>query len=562
MAPRTWSLLVVELWHPRWVEGVTAVLASQLAGAIVRRGASLVGRATLGSREKGALTSVARRAAATAASGFPRIASIGADIDLLSDDGVADELLRASVPGSTTSWTASRERWRLLYGGDLDSEGEAFLRALADEMRPRLQASAPLQGIWTAIAVERQAFAIEQQGDRLNDLIQSVEGLWDPLIAIQKRQGDIGSDFGYAMSVANALASALASGAAGKAVDLRLTGETGSVELLERPGVDVRVSFKKLVPNTDEGKAELAAIDEALKSGRPRDLGDVVDVVMTVDGEPVSIHETGKVVVGRATRRLKVLIDLEADGTPPVRLLFTGDSYVEDGRLYFTATESNRGAIRVALTIDVAPGPERHTTAKFRVAEDAPFTLAHQVVFQRTLACMGRGARITVDFIDPPLTRGTALAEPVPDLSDAYEVAEAFTKVDELQRLLGLDLPAIDTLSGEDYAFVLWGIELVKNGEAKVAASGEFSLEGDQEMADQLVRDAKATGRLSVRARYEQYGIDFGGGVAMELGPVEHAIHDAVLVGPTESDDGVCNATITYSAENEQVMRRVVDKEQ
>jgi hypothetical protein len=224
--------------------------------------------------------------------------------------------------------------------------------------------------------------------------------------------------------------------------------------------------------------------------------------------------------------------------------------------LHFTASDSNYGAIRVALTVDVA-GLERRTTAKFRIAEDAPFTLAQQVVFQRTLACMGRGARLTVDFIDPPLARGVATADPVPELTDAHEAAEAFAKVNELQQLLGLDLPALDTLSGEDYAFVLWGIELVKNGEAKVAASGEFRLGGDKEMADQLVRDARGTGRLSVRARYEQYGIDFGGGVAMELGPVEHVIADAILVGPTESDDGAWEATITYTAENEQVMRRL-----
>jgi hypothetical protein len=283
------------------------------------------------------------------------------------------------------------------------------------------------------------------------------------------------------------------------------------------------------------GRASLGSREQgALASVARRSAASVADRF------PVSIPETGRISVGRATRWVKVLIDLNAEGVQPVRLLFSGDSYIEDRKLQFNATSSNYGAIRVALTIDGDGRTERRTTAKFFIADDVPFTLAHQSVLQRTLACMGRGARLSVDFIDPPITRGIAQSEPVPGLEDAFEAAEAFAKVDELQKLLGLDLPALESLSGEDYALVLLGIGLVENDEAKVAASGEFSLRGDQSMADQ--------GPTSFASL-----ITCSNGPAPSRCRLRSRSH-------TRSDDGGWTAKITYSANDEQSMQRLTQE--
>jgi hypothetical protein len=140
------------------VRALTAQLAGSLASVATRR----VGELTLGTAERRALRRVIRESAVRAVAGFGEVAAISAEIDLLADPTVAEELLRATVPGSRPRWTRARARWSRLYGQPPDRHVQEFLATLAGEMRPRLQRSRVLQGLWVAVAVERQAERLEQ----------------------------------------------------------------------------------------------------------------------------------------------------------------------------------------------------------------------------------------------------------------------------------------------------------------------------------------------------------------------------------------------------------------
>ena len=145
---------------PALIRLITSQLASAVAAAATERVADLV----LGTSEQRALRRVVRESAKAAVGEYPQIAAISAEIDLLSDIAVADELLRATVPGTQPAWEVAAARWARLYGEAPDSRALAFLAALATQMRPRLQRSRVLQGLWIALAVELQSERIDRMG--------------------------------------------------------------------------------------------------------------------------------------------------------------------------------------------------------------------------------------------------------------------------------------------------------------------------------------------------------------------------------------------------------------
>lgn len=139
-------------------------LTSQLTGAVAAAASARVADLVLGTSEQRAMRRIVRESATHAVAEFPEIAAISAEIDLLSDPAVADELLVATVPGARSTWTVASARWSTLYGSAPDPRVLAFLGALAAQMRPRLQRSRVLQGLWVALAVERQAEQLERLG--------------------------------------------------------------------------------------------------------------------------------------------------------------------------------------------------------------------------------------------------------------------------------------------------------------------------------------------------------------------------------------------------------------
>jgi hypothetical protein len=153
------------LWHPR--RGMTTILrtiTSQLTGAVASAATARVAELVIGTSEQRALRRIVRESAAQALVQFPEIGAISAEIDLLSDAAVADELLQATVPGTRAEWTVASARWARLYGDEPDQRVREFLGALAVLMRPRLQRSRVLQGLWVALTVEQQAERIARLG--------------------------------------------------------------------------------------------------------------------------------------------------------------------------------------------------------------------------------------------------------------------------------------------------------------------------------------------------------------------------------------------------------------
>jgi len=146
----------------RLMATVIRSITSQLAGAVAAAATARVAALVLGTSEQRALRRIVRESATAAVGAYPQIAAISAEIDLLSDATVADELLMATVPGSRPEWKAATARWLELYGHEPDASAIAFLAALATQMRPRLQRSRVLQGLWIALAVEHQSERLDR----------------------------------------------------------------------------------------------------------------------------------------------------------------------------------------------------------------------------------------------------------------------------------------------------------------------------------------------------------------------------------------------------------------
>ncbi len=143
---------------------IIRAITAQLFGAAAAVASDLVAGLVLGTSESRALRRIVRESAAQAVPQFPEIAEISAEIDLLTDSAVAEELLRSTVPGTRPDWHVAAARWERLYGEEPDARVLAFLGALATQMRPRLQRSRVLQGLWVALVVERQAEQLDRLG--------------------------------------------------------------------------------------------------------------------------------------------------------------------------------------------------------------------------------------------------------------------------------------------------------------------------------------------------------------------------------------------------------------
>jgi hypothetical protein len=536
------------------MEPMVTALVAQLARPFINAVAEGGFHIAFGAPERRELRRVISRAAARAVELFPEIAAISADIDLLGNEAVAKELLAATIPNAMPQWQAAQRRWQELYGAPGNASLAEFLDALAAELRPLLQGSPLLQGLWIALTVEVSAVQLGHHGDLMGQLIDRVDGLANPLSAIQSKRGEISSDLGYAISVANALADALANGIPGKGIELRLKGQDGSVQIVGAPGTEVSIEVTKIAPPTKQGRRELAKIDAALKAGKAIDVGEV-NIAMRVAGQPVTLPSpTARLKVGRATRKLTILVDLVTPGVDELRLLFEGDSYMEAGTIHFDAAKCNHGPIGIQLSVDLKT---RKTKARFFVSDDAEFLLKHQVVFQRVLRFMGLGGHLIVDFVDPPITRGSTEVSPNPNLGDAAHAVEPLTRLEELASLLTLKLPAVRSISGKDHALIVWAIELVRKGEVAVASSGSLQLKGTREMADDLARGADENGRLSLRYDLDEYALAISSGIKIELGPLQHRISGATLANVREVAEDEYEAQITYGADDAQQMVRL-----
>lgn len=144
------------------VASLVRTLTTQLVGSVTSAATSRAAALVLGPAEHRALRRIVRESASVAVDGFPEVAAISAEIDLLSEPAVADELLRATIPGSRPRWTRTTARWSALYGRPPEPRVRLFLASLASQMRPRLQRSRVLQGLWVAVAMEHQAARLSE----------------------------------------------------------------------------------------------------------------------------------------------------------------------------------------------------------------------------------------------------------------------------------------------------------------------------------------------------------------------------------------------------------------
>jgi hypothetical protein len=516
---------------------------------------------TFGSAESREMRRLVERSVADVLAEHSKIRDISAELDVLHDDAVADELLRASVPNTPRNWDSARARWRELYETQAPSIFIAFLEDLADALKARLQGSVLLGTLWVALTAEgvsrqvahntRQLDAIMERIGASPPPIDDTGAVPDPLAGIVHQRDRIATDLPYAISIANALGDALAAGTAIRNVDLRIRGD-GGIEVEPHSEADVQVKITKTVPNTEDGKLALEELNEALRTEREVDLGDV-DIEVTVDGLPIaSGPEHGRVVMHRVTERMRFLIDTVIPSVDSLRLFAEGDAYRAQDELHFSSTATNYEPIHVDLKLDAAG----HVTARFFVPEDAPFSLEQQLVLQRILRFMGIGGTISIDFLSPAYRRGAAEVPGDQGLADAVSAVEPMALLVELQRRLGLDLPAISGISGGDYALSAWAMRLLEDGEVAGTASGTIRMTGTSELAEQLTKNTTADGRVALRYDVKALPITLSSGVEVDLGPVQHVIPKGRIEGPRQMLSGEYEAIVRYEADDEQYFRR------
>jgi hypothetical protein len=172
------------------------VLALQFVAPATAALGHLAGRLALGSAQTHSLESAIRATADSVARRHPAIAAISAEIDLLGDELVAEELVARACGAAASDWPAAQERWRALYGLQDEDLVEPFLEdfcqtlAMTMAERPQLQGLVAARGILSAnagigrieLTLERALDAITLAGRELEELTLG------PLDAVRTRQ--------------------------------------------------------------------------------------------------------------------------------------------------------------------------------------------------------------------------------------------------------------------------------------------------------------------------------------------------------------------------------------
>jgi hypothetical protein len=506
---------------------IATALAMRAATAAVSVAARRLEVLVLDTRERRALRRVIRESVMNAAAAHPSIAQISADIDLAGHEGVIDELFDASVPGRGMDWAHTREAWRKLYGGDAPANLIDLLNDAAADVRVRLQRSAVLRPLWSALTLERLGTQVSVMSERLDAVI-------DPAAAIRFRGPTLAASPAAAVEVASALAEQMKTAEPGNLLRLEAAGGDGSVKVHLEPGADLRIKFTKLVANTPEGRAELDRINQAMAAGEPIDMGDVT-IETYLGGRAVQLFpEKGVLAAGPATRRLQVILTV-ASATAGIeeRIALSCDGRRIGDKLHLDALSGNRGDVRASIRLDL---PTRLATFTFYLADsDKPLRLVDQVTLHRILAAMAAGGVLEMYVVEFNLNSRTEFP-PQLAFSESAAALPGLELLNTVARMLGQDLQSIDAFTHEDVAQLEWALQLLTTGEAPLKASGALILRGTEQTWRDIQAGAKPDG--TVDFRYDAMSTIRLSQLALDLGKFVHSVRGARLPeAPTRDED-------------------------
>lgn len=447
---------------------VVTVLVERLGSAAAVALLAHARGAVLGQPQRRALDTATRQAAEQAATRHPSIAQISADIDLLSDEAVGEEVVRRATGHVDVDWRATVDRWKLLYGTDPDDELAAFMADLAGELERRLRGNPELQPLFL---VERSDVLIETQeaiSSEVAALGERTGALVDPVKAVRFQGARVGRDLRLAAEIIGQVGAEISEGPLGQAANIHVSlTSTGSTFTLEpKPGADLRLTLQYRAADAAHGRDDVDAIRSAIEQGRDIDIQDA-EVQLFANGVPIAfsgpVHASSRPV---STQHQAVIV-FRARGLPPERFLVALDlSASLDGSVHGESRPDSPSPLRVEVSI--APG--RKTGAKFRASKEG-LTVRRQVKIARLSRHLARGCRVDLWFAELDISLSAVLPAQG-GAADADYWARALALFEEVQLRVGVDVGQVEELTPLDVAYLRMAKRFLMSGSATFPGRG------------------------------------------------------------------------------------------
>jgi len=522
-----------------------AALAVPLAG---RAGAFLVAegvKRVLGDKQKRALKRAVRQATERAVKTHPRMAETSVEIDLMADDAVVDEVIRAAQPEAQPTWQAAGDRWSSLNQTEPPEELQRFLTDLARELQEAIMAEEALQATWTARAVR----GVASSTDRIE---QAIDRLYDPLEAVRRKGGLLQHDPTYALSLVSAIKDQVQSGPFGHAFTIDYGTPGSPPAILGMPGSNFELKVTKLAPNTPEGRAELRALTKALNSNEQIDMGEV-EVEAFLEGKKLPYPQRGHLLAGPTKRKVQAVVELRAARLPRERFLVTFEQRRTESVIELESIANSRGRIKIRNRFD---GDTRRFNMEFSLNDNGEVTVADQILLWDILEIIDRGGRFEMWLPETNVEIAQKFASKG-RRGEARSAARVFRVLQEVQEAFGFESGLVDEISPRDVAVLHWARQLARRGKVRLAkGDGTLTLGLTADGYAKMKETAGKKSRLRivlgpspwpVRLSFREF----------DAGPVYLTLQNALLpVDPTPEASGSVKVTIPFDTRSTATLSR------
>lgn len=523
---------------------VTSVVVGAASRIAVTAGKSIVDR-LIGSAGQRALEAALRSALTSAANDFPDLSAIGADIELIADDRVADELLANAIDSERGDWADTFTRWADVYGEQPPEHARLFLARAADVLRDAMQRDPNLQLLWTALSVghisdqvAETALSVSQVDDHLADVSVRVDAIARPELAMRLRSSEIGSSAAYALQLANELHAHVAQGSLGRAMEVRMEiTDTGAhASFTPRAGVDYAVQL-----HTSDPEGLIRGIEDGGMATLPAEA-----VRVTADGAEVPLLREGTVQISRAPSQQTAIAELRS-GDDQVRFVVKFRETFGPGQINLDSVDSAPAGLSARISIT-----REGRTLNLALRETDAVALSDQVTLARAAAILSNGASAHFDFMENGMSLDQTTPA-IPEFAEWGRYLPVLAMVQELRTAGHGKNTLVDTVPTEDVLVGQWALNFIRTGSAtfdRVNGTIGFFLGRDD------VVDIRAEGaRFAVGGRITRFIVPLHSG-PVEIGQALLTVTGAASAELRTGETGPDSLLITLDAESVMALTR------
>lgn len=477
------------------MDPVIGLLGTKLLDALVSAATRRIKTASLGGAQVRALEVAVRQSSEAVTGRHPELAAISAEIDLMSDDSVVNEVVAAATGERAVDWIAAGRRWRDLYGTEPPAGFLPLLRDLAEELSGRLRGDPELQMVFlvsaTSLLVDRTA----EIGYRVDAIRDDVAAQWDPVRAVRARGEEIGNDLDLVSKNLGQVGLEMSRGPL-RAIDLDVSlTETGAAfHIKPKAGTDVTVSLTMKALNSPDGRDQLASLRSAFDGDDKFEIPEA-EVVLETGGIPFRFPSPVRVSAEPIRARHRAVLEFRGRGLSVERFLVDLDIASVDGNLRGETSSDTPNSLRVRFE-GAAGGVMRFNFA----GNPDVATVRTQVKMARLGRHLKRGAKVILWFAEMDVAATSKLPpNSAYDASDRdHEILKLF---EEVQRRVGAEVSQVDELTPGDVIDLRMAKRLLDTGRATLPGrGGTFTMTSGDDIRLNVAPTAVKRGRLSMRA--------------------------------------------------------------